>query len=75
MQDMLDGLTLERDSVKVIMGFAMDNAEASEDIVNILTEALVGKVKALSSSYFLWGGLDESSIYMSTTYLPTEMSM
>lgn len=38
LQDLLAELTLERESVKKVMGFALDNSEAAVDIVNILRE-------------------------------------
>lgn len=36
LKDLLEELTLERDSVKKVMGFALDNSEAAVDLVNII---------------------------------------
>lgn len=36
---LLDGLTLERESVKVAMGFALDHSEAAVDIVGVIRKA------------------------------------
>jgi U2-associated protein SR140 len=38
-QELLGKLTLERESVKEVMGFALDNSEAAVDIVHTLREA------------------------------------
>ncbi|KAJ0412197.1 hypothetical protein ATCC90586_005810 [Pythium insidiosum] len=35
---LLDGVTLERESIKTVMGFALDNSEAAVDIVHLLSE-------------------------------------
>ncbi|XP_047328034.1 protein RRC1-like isoform X2 [Impatiens glandulifera] len=42
-EDMLRALTLERSQVKDAMGFALDNADAAGEIVEILTESLTLK--------------------------------
>ncbi|ETI42171.1 hypothetical protein F443_12662 [Phytophthora nicotianae P1569] len=38
-KELLDELTLERESVKKTMGFALDNSEAAVDLVNIILES------------------------------------
>ncbi|KAG7377543.1 U2 snRNP-associated SURP domain-containing protein [Phytophthora pseudosyringae] len=38
-KELLENLTLERESVKKTMGFALDNSEAAVDLVNILVES------------------------------------
>ncbi|RLN58209.1 hypothetical protein BBJ29_004844 [Phytophthora kernoviae] len=38
-KDLLDELTLERESVKKTMGFALDNSEAAVDLVKIILES------------------------------------
>ncbi|CAH0520263.1 unnamed protein product [Peronospora belbahrii] len=45
-KDLLGELTLERESVKKTMGFALDNSEAAVDLVNIILESF----KSLTSS-------------------------
>ncbi|KAL4117852.1 hypothetical protein PRIC2_010181 [Phytophthora ramorum] len=45
-QKLLDGLTLERESVKKTMGFALDNSEAAVDLVGII----LGSFKSSTSS-------------------------
>lgn len=42
-EDMLRALTLERNQIKVTMGFALDNADAAGEIVEVLTESLTLK--------------------------------
>ncbi|XP_077221869.1 protein RRC1-like isoform X2 [Tasmannia lanceolata] len=42
-EDMLRGLTLERSQIKEAMGFALDNADAAGEIVEVLTESLTLK--------------------------------
>ncbi|XP_078437700.1 protein RRC1-like isoform X2 [Wolffia australiana] len=42
-EDMLRALTLERNLIMVAMGFALDNADAASEIVEILTESLTLK--------------------------------
>ncbi|XP_010278205.1 PREDICTED: protein RRC1-like isoform X3 [Nelumbo nucifera] len=42
-EDMLRALTLERSQIKEAMGFALDNAEAAGEIVEVLTESLTLK--------------------------------
>ncbi|KAH7840765.1 hypothetical protein Vadar_021298 [Vaccinium darrowii] len=42
-EDMLRSLTLERSQIKEAMGFALDNADAAGDIVEVLTESLTLK--------------------------------
>ncbi|XP_074269545.1 protein RRC1 isoform X2 [Silene latifolia] len=42
-EDMLRALTLERSQVKDAMGFALDNADAAGEIVEVLTESLTLK--------------------------------
>lgn len=42
-EDMLRALTLERNLVKEAMGFALDNAEAAGEVVEVLTESLTLK--------------------------------
>ncbi|KAA0064881.1 protein RRC1-like isoform X1 [Cucumis melo var. makuwa] len=39
-EDMLRALTLERSQIKEAMGFALDNADAAGEIVEVLTESL-----------------------------------
>ena len=41
--DLLRAITLERHKIKEAMGFALDNAEASKDIVQVLVESLTLK--------------------------------
>ncbi|RLN87480.1 hypothetical protein BBJ28_00016565 [Nothophytophthora sp. Chile5] len=38
-KELLDGLTLERESVKKTMGFALDNSEAAVDLVHVILKA------------------------------------
>lgn len=42
-EDMLRALTLERSQIKEAMGFALDNADAAGEIVEVLTESLTLK--------------------------------
>ncbi|KAK0572662.1 hypothetical protein LWI29_035023 [Acer saccharum] len=42
-EDMLRSLTLERSQIKEAMGFALDNADAAGEIVEVLTESLTLK--------------------------------
>ncbi|KAJ0802349.1 putative RNA recognition motif domain, CID domain, mRNA splicing factor Cwf21 [Helianthus annuus] len=42
-EDMLRALTLERTQIKEAMGFALDNADAAGEIVEVLTESLTLK--------------------------------
>ncbi|XP_002515412.2 protein RRC1 [Ricinus communis] len=42
-EDMLRALTLERSQIKDAMGFALDNADAAGEIVEVLTESLTLK--------------------------------
>ncbi|XP_057949873.1 protein RRC1 isoform X1 [Malania oleifera] len=42
-EDMLRALTLERNQIKEAMGFALDNADAAGEIVEVLTESLTLK--------------------------------
>ncbi|KAK4491032.1 hypothetical protein RD792_001753 [Penstemon davidsonii] len=42
-EDMLRALTLERSQIKEAMGFALDNAEAAGEVVEVLTESLTLK--------------------------------
>ncbi|WVZ77640.1 hypothetical protein U9M48_025486 [Paspalum notatum var. saurae] len=42
-EDMLRSLTLERSQIKEAMGFALDNADAAGEIVEVLTESLTIK--------------------------------
>ncbi|CAN4109247.1 unnamed protein product [Withania somnifera] len=42
-EDMLRSLTLERSQIKEAMGFSLDNADASGEIVEVLTESLTLK--------------------------------
>lgn len=42
-EDMLRALTLERSQIKTAMGFALDNADAAGEIVEVLTESLTLK--------------------------------
>ncbi|CAN0860578.1 Protein RRC1 [Linum grandiflorum] len=42
-EDMLRALTLERNQIKDAMGFALDNADAAGEIVEVLTESLTLK--------------------------------
>ncbi|KAF6144779.1 hypothetical protein GIB67_016853, partial [Kingdonia uniflora] len=42
-EDMLRALTLERNQIKGAMGFALDNADAAGEIVEVLTESLTLK--------------------------------
>eukprot|EP00250_Pteridium_aquilinum_P005238 c15365_g1_i1 orf=672-3917(-) len=42
-EDMLRALTLERKLIKEAMGFALDNAEAAGEVVEVLTESLTLK--------------------------------
>ncbi|KAK1276865.1 hypothetical protein QJS04_geneDACA003889 [Acorus gramineus] len=42
-EDMLRALTLERSQIKEAMGFALDNADASGEVVEVLTESLTLK--------------------------------
>ncbi|KZV25793.1 hypothetical protein F511_16657 [Dorcoceras hygrometricum] len=42
-EDMLRGLTLERSQIKDAMGFALDNADAAGEIVEVLTESMTLK--------------------------------
>ncbi|GMH20336.1 hypothetical protein Nepgr_022177 [Nepenthes gracilis] len=42
-EDMLRALTLERSQIKEAMGFALDNADAGGEIVEVLTESLTLK--------------------------------
>ncbi|KAK3152304.1 hypothetical protein QOZ80_2BG0157050 [Eleusine coracana subsp. coracana] len=42
-EDMLRALTLERCQIKKAMGFALDNADAAREIVEVLTESLTLK--------------------------------
>ncbi|XP_020268605.1 protein RRC1-like isoform X1 [Asparagus officinalis] len=42
-EDMLRALTLERSQVKQAMGFALDNADAAGEVVEVLTESLTLK--------------------------------
>ncbi|XP_073122439.1 protein RRC1 isoform X1 [Henckelia pumila] len=42
-EDMLRGLTLERSLIKDAMGFALDNADAAGEIVEVLTESMTLK--------------------------------
>nr|XP_029122686.1 protein RRC1 isoform X2 [Elaeis guineensis] len=42
-EDMLRALTLERSQIKETMGFALDNADAAGEIVEVLTESLTLK--------------------------------
>jgi len=39
-EDMLRGITLERESIREAMAFCLDNADSAQEIVEILTEAL-----------------------------------
>ncbi|XAR71486.1 hypothetical protein NMG60_11028776 [Bertholletia excelsa] len=42
-EDMLRALTLERSQIKEAMGFALDNADAAGEVVEVLTESLTLK--------------------------------
>ncbi|KAK9149873.1 hypothetical protein Scep_008630 [Stephania cephalantha] len=42
-EDMLRALTLERSQIKQAMGFALDNADAAGEVVEVLTESLTLK--------------------------------
>ncbi|KAK4485837.1 hypothetical protein RD792_008484, partial [Penstemon davidsonii] len=42
-EDMLRSLTLERSQIKEAMGFALDNADAAGEVVEVLTESLTLK--------------------------------
>eukprot|EP00253_Pinus_taeda_P014345 PITA_14345 len=42
-EDMLRALTLERNQIKEAMGFALDNADAAGEVVEVLTESLTLK--------------------------------
>ncbi|RWR96892.1 protein RRC1-like protein isoform X2 [Cinnamomum micranthum f. kanehirae] len=42
-EDMLRALTLERSQIKEAMGFSLDNADAAEEVVEVLTESLTLK--------------------------------
>jgi U2-associated protein SR140 len=42
-EDMLRALTLERSQIREAMGFALDNAEAAGEVVEVLTESLTLK--------------------------------
>ncbi|XP_024543152.1 protein RRC1 isoform X1 [Selaginella moellendorffii] len=42
-EDMLRALTLERSQIRDAMGFALDNSEASGEVVDVLTESLTIK--------------------------------
>ena len=42
-EDMLRALALERSQIKEAMGFALDNADAAGEIVEVLTESLTLK--------------------------------
>ncbi|CAG7872090.1 unnamed protein product [Brassica rapa] len=42
-EDMLRALTLERSQIKEAIGFALDNADAAEEVVEVLTESLTLK--------------------------------
>lgn len=42
-EDMLRSLTLERSEIKEAMGFALDNADAAGEVVEVLTESLTLK--------------------------------
>ncbi|KAH9295687.1 hypothetical protein KI387_039275 [Taxus chinensis] len=46
-EDMLRALTLERNQIKEAMGFALDNADAAGEVVEVLTESLTLKETAL----------------------------
>ncbi|GMF25395.1 unnamed protein product [Phytophthora lilii] len=41
-KELLNELTLERESVKKTMGFALDNSEAAVDLVNIILDSIKG---------------------------------
>ncbi|CAN8256694.1 unnamed protein product [Cochlearia groenlandica] len=42
-EDMLRALTLERSQIKEAMGFALDNADAAGEVIDVLTESLTLK--------------------------------
>ncbi|XP_020268689.1 protein RRC1-like isoform X2 [Asparagus officinalis] len=42
-EDILRSLTLERSQIKEVMGFALDNADAAGEVVEVLTESLTLK--------------------------------
>ncbi|GAB2279962.1 Protein rrc1 [Dionaea muscipula] len=46
-EDMLRALTLERSQIKEAMGFALDNADAAGEVVEVLTESLTLKETAI----------------------------
>jgi U2-associated protein SR140 len=39
-EDLLRGLTMNRQRIRDAMGFAIDNAEAASEVVQVMTEAL-----------------------------------
>lgn len=42
-QQLLDSLTLQRESIKDAMGFALDHTESAEDVVHILIQSILSK--------------------------------
>ncbi|KAG0584627.1 hypothetical protein KC19_3G223800 [Ceratodon purpureus] len=48
-EDMLRALTLERSQIREAMGFALDNAEAAGEVVEVLTESLTLKETPIPS--------------------------